>query len=142
MSIGNHIARRNFSRNITTVLITIMTQMALWKMVDTATTGRAVQALVLPKLTACRRPPVVGMLNSSNKLSVQLSSPVRSISRSSLVLTRMSIVDDVTAEMKVAMKAKDSVTLGTIRLIRSAFANAAIELRTENLTDEQVHFVH
>ena len=53
----------------------------------------------------------------------------------------MSIVDDVTAEMKVAMKAKDSVTLGTIRLIRSAFANTAIELRTENLTDEQVRYV-
>ena len=53
----------------------------------------------------------------------------------------MSIVEDVTAEMKVAMKAKDSVTLGTIRLIRAAFANAAIELRTENLNDEQVRFV-
>jgi Yqey-like protein len=47
-------------------------------------------------------------------------------------------VDDVTSEMKVAMKAKDSVTLGTIRLIRTAFANAAIELRTSSLTDEQV----
>jgi uncharacterized protein YqeY len=40
--------------------------------------------------------------------------------------------------MKVAMKAKDAVTLGTIRLIRTAFANAAIEFRSETLSDEQV----
>jgi uncharacterized protein YqeY len=40
--------------------------------------------------------------------------------------------------MKTAMKAKDTVKLQTVRLIRSAFANAAIELRTEALTDEQV----
>jgi UDP-3-O-acyl-N-acetylglucosamine deacetylase len=48
------------------------------------------------------------------------------------------VVDDVTSTMKTAMKAKDTVTLNTVRLIRSAFANAAIELRTESLTDEQV----
>lgn len=47
-------------------------------------------------------------------------------------------MDDVTAAMKVAMKAKDTTTLGTVRLIRTAFANAAIELRAESLTDEQV----
>jgi hypothetical protein len=62
----------------------------------------------------------------------------RLISHSSTVLQRMAIVDEVTAEMKVAMKAKDTVTLNTIRLIRSAFANTAIELRTETLTDDQV----
>lgn len=40
------------------------------------------------------------------------------------------------------MKAKDTVTLNTIRLIRSAFVNSAIELRAETLTDDQVrHFV-
>ncbi len=140
MSIGKHIAQRNFRRRIVAVLITIMTQMALWNMGGTAT--RVVQALVLPKVKACRQTPALAMLTSSNKMSAQLSSPVRCISRSSIVQMRMSIVDDVTAEMKVAMKAKDSVTLGTIRLIRSAFANAAIELRTENLTDEQVNYVH
>jgi uncharacterized protein YqeY len=47
------------------------------------------------------------------------------------------IVDQVMEEMKVSMKAKDTVTLGTIRLMRAAFANAAIEARTEKLTDEQ-----
>mmetsp|Transcript_5270 Transcript_5270/g.15305 ORF Transcript_5270/g.15305 Transcript_5270/m.15305 type:complete len:137 (-) Transcript_5270:234-644(-) len=39
--------------------------------------------------------------------------------------------------MKVAMKAKDTATLSTIRLIRSAFANAAIDLKAEKLTDDQ-----
>ena len=40
--------------------------------------------------------------------------------------------------MKVAMKAKDTIRVNTIRLIRSAFANAAIEARTEQLSDDQV----
>jgi len=40
-------------------------------------------------------------------------------------------------EMKIAMKAKDTVKLQTVRLIRSAFANAAIDLKTEKLSDEQ-----
>uniref|UniRef100_A0A6U0JY75 Asn/Gln amidotransferase domain-containing protein n=1 Tax=Minutocellus polymorphus TaxID=265543 RepID=A0A6U0JY75_9STRA len=48
-----------------------------------------------------------------------------------------SIVDEVTAEMKTAMKAKDTTTLGSIRLMRSAFANAQIEEKTDALTDEQ-----
>ena len=43
--------------------------------------------------------------------------------------------------MKSAMKAKDTLTLQTVRLIRSAFANAAIELRTEKLTDEEVRMI-
>ena len=48
------------------------------------------------------------------------------------------IVDEVTDEMKVAMKAKNTVVLGTIRLIRSSFANAAIDLKTNKLSDDQV----
>ena len=48
-----------------------------------------------------------------------------------------SIVDEVTDEMKTAMKAKDTTTLATIRLIRSAFANAQIEEKTDALSDEQ-----
>lgn len=46
-------------------------------------------------------------------------------------------------EMKTAMKAKDLVTLQTVRLIRSAFANAAIEERVDVtlLTDEQAQIV-
>ena len=51
------------------------------------------------------------------------------------------IVDEVTAEMKIAMKAKDTATLQAVRLIRNAFANAAIEERTETLTDEQAQTV-
>jgi uncharacterized protein YqeY len=48
-----------------------------------------------------------------------------------------SIVDQVTDEMKKAMRAKDTVRLNTIRLIRAAFGNAAIEAKTEQLSDEQ-----
>lgn len=47
------------------------------------------------------------------------------------------IVDEVTEQMKVAMKAKDTARLATIRLIRSAFANAAIDLKVEQLSDDQ-----
>ena len=49
-----------------------------------------------------------------------------------------SISSEVAEEMKTAMKAKDTATLGTIRLIRSAFSNAQIDLKTEELSDEQV----
>jgi uncharacterized protein YqeY len=45
------------------------------------------------------------------------------------------------SEMKIAMKAKDTVTLSTTRLIRASFANAAIELKTDKLNDEQVRGV-
>ena len=47
------------------------------------------------------------------------------------------IVDEVSDQMKTAMKAKDQVKLNTIRLIRAAFANAAIEAKTGKLSDEQ-----
>jgi uncharacterized protein YqeY len=46
------------------------------------------------------------------------------------------IVDQVMDEMKLAMKAKDTPRLNTIRLIRAAFGNAAIESKTDKLTDE------
>jgi hypothetical protein len=52
-----------------------------------------------------------------------------------------SIADEVMSEMKTAMKAKDTVTLSTTRLIRASFANAAIELKADKLTDEQVRGV-
>jgi uncharacterized protein YqeY len=49
-----------------------------------------------------------------------------------------SIVDEVMEEMKAAMKAKETAKLNTIRLMRSSFSNAAIDLKTDKLTDEQV----
>eukprot|EP00550_Attheya_septentrionalis_P007687 CAMPEP_0198282078 /NCGR_PEP_ID=MMETSP1449-20131203/1928_1 /TAXON_ID=420275 /ORGANISM="Attheya septentrionalis, Strain CCMP2084" /LENGTH=191 /DNA_ID=CAMNT_0043978157 /DNA_START=69 /DNA_END=644 /DNA_ORIENTATION=+ len=52
-----------------------------------------------------------------------------------------SIADEVMSEMKTAMKAKDTVTLSTTRLIRASFANAAIELKADKLTDEQAQTV-
>eukprot|EP00591_Stephanopyxis_turris_P007931 CAMPEP_0195526932 /NCGR_PEP_ID=MMETSP0794_2-20130614/28267_1 /TAXON_ID=515487 /ORGANISM="Stephanopyxis turris, Strain CCMP 815" /LENGTH=155 /DNA_ID=CAMNT_0040657723 /DNA_START=234 /DNA_END=701 /DNA_ORIENTATION=- len=55
--------------------------------------------------------------------------------------TLSAIVDEVNDEMKVAMRAKDKVTLGTMRLIRGAFVNAAIDLKTEALTDDEAQTV-
>lgn len=55
----------------------------------------------------------------------------------SLNAEKTAIVDQVTDQMKQAMRAKDSVRLNTIRLIRSSFANAAIEAKTEKLSDDQ-----
>ena len=57
--------------------------------------------------------------------------------RLTTVFLRASIVDQVTDQMKEAMKAKDTAKLSTIRLIRSSFANAAIDLQTQSLSDEQ-----
>lgn len=49
-----------------------------------------------------------------------------------------SIVDEVMEEMKAAMKAKETAKVNTIRLMRSSFSNAAIDLKTDKLTDEEV----
>jgi hypothetical protein len=43
----------------------------------------------------------------------------------------MSIQDRLGEEMKAAMKARDSLRLGTIRMARTALKNAAIEARQE-----------
>jgi len=43
----------------------------------------------------------------------------------------MSIQDQLTEEMKVAMKARDSLRLSTIRMARTALKNAEIEARQE-----------
>jgi len=43
----------------------------------------------------------------------------------------MSIKDRLSEEMKVAMKARDSLRLGTIRMARTALKNAEIEARQE-----------
>ena len=47
------------------------------------------------------------------------------------------IVDEVNDQMKAAMKAKETTKLGTIRLIRAAFANAQIDAKTDALSDDQ-----
>lgn len=52
-------------------------------------------------------------------------------------LIRHAIVDEVNDQMKAAMKAKETTKLATIRLVRAAFANAAIEAKTDALSDEQ-----
>jgi uncharacterized protein len=60
-----------------------------------------------------------------------------SIATSYRTTFRCAIVDEVTDQMKTAMKAKDTIKLATIRLVRSAFANAAIDLKVAALNDEQ-----
>ncbi|GKZ01058.1 hypothetical protein MPSEU_001057500 [Mayamaea pseudoterrestris] len=51
------------------------------------------------------------------------------------------IVDEVSQEMKTAMKAKDQIRLNTIRLIRAEFANAQIQHQVDQLSDEQAQAV-
>jgi uncharacterized protein YqeY len=49
----------------------------------------------------------------------------------------MSLVDDVTAQMKEAMKAKDKVRLGALRNVRAAFLEALKQPGVEELGDEE-----
>jgi hypothetical protein len=49
----------------------------------------------------------------------------------------MSLKDQITQDMKAAMKAKDSATLSTLRLLQSAMKNKQIE-KGEELSDEDV----
>ncbi len=49
----------------------------------------------------------------------------------------MTLKEQLTQDMKSAMKQKDRIRLGTIRLLRSAIKNREIELR-EELNDEEV----
>jgi uncharacterized protein YqeY len=48
----------------------------------------------------------------------------------------MSLVADVSSEMKVALKAKDSIRLQALRSIRAAFLNEMKKDGAESLTDE------
>jgi len=49
----------------------------------------------------------------------------------------MSLKDQITDDMKAAMRAKESVRLGTIRLLTSAIKQKEVDERIE-LTDEQI----
>ena len=53
----------------------------------------------------------------------------------------MSLSDDIARDMKEAMKAGDKERLSTVRLLLSAVRNKAIELRTDELADEEVQSV-
>jgi uncharacterized protein len=48
----------------------------------------------------------------------------------------MPIVDDVTAQLKVAMKTKDKARLATLRSMRTAFLNEMKKDGSESVTDE------
>jgi len=52
----------------------------------------------------------------------------------------MSLQDQITADMKSAMKAKDSATLSTLRMLRSAIKNKQIDT-PEELTDADVQAI-
>lgn len=49
----------------------------------------------------------------------------------------MAIYDDITEEMKAAMRSKDKQRLSALRNIRSAFINKRKESNADSLTDEQ-----
>jgi len=53
----------------------------------------------------------------------------------------MSLSDDIARDMKEAMKAGDKERLSTVRLLVGAVRNKAIELRTDELADEEVQSV-
>ncbi len=53
----------------------------------------------------------------------------------------MSVYDQLNADLKDAMKARDKVKLGVIRGLKSQIMNAEIENGNQKLTDEQVSAV-
>lgn len=53
----------------------------------------------------------------------------------------MSLTEDITRDMKEAMKAGDKLRLTTVRMLLSAVKNKAIELRSETLEDDDVRGV-
>lgn len=63
--------------------------------------------------------------------------PPRAASFHTTTLLQASIADQVQDQMKTAMRAKDTTTLATLRLIKSAFANAAIESKVDQVNDDQ-----
>lgn len=50
----------------------------------------------------------------------------------------MSLKDQVLADMKEAMKAREEVRLGAIRFLQAAIKNREIELRPETITDTEI----
>ncbi len=53
----------------------------------------------------------------------------------------MALVDQVDQALTAAMKAGDAATLSTLRMLKAAFMNAAIEQRQERLADPQAQEV-
>ena len=51
----------------------------------------------------------------------------------------MSLIDNITSDMKEAMKAKSELKLSVLRMLKSAIKNKQIELKTqEDLKEEQI----
>lgn len=50
----------------------------------------------------------------------------------------MALKEQVLSDMKEAMKAKDSLKLGTIRMLQSAIKNKEIELRPNEISDNDI----
>lgn len=49
----------------------------------------------------------------------------------------MAITNQLNLDMKEAMKAKDKVTLGTIRMVKASLQNEAIKLKKDLLSEEE-----
>ena len=54
----------------------------------------------------------------------------------------MSFIEDIQTGMKSALKGKDTVTLGTLRLVLAAIKNKEIELRRTLSDSEVTHLIH
>ena len=50
----------------------------------------------------------------------------------------MSLLEQLTADMKTAMKAKDKVTLGVVRMVKSSVSNEQIKLGHDLTADEEL----
>ncbi|MBJ7648103.1 GatB/YqeY domain-containing protein [Weissella confusa] len=50
----------------------------------------------------------------------------------------MSLLEQLTNDMKEAMKAKDKVTLGVVRMVKSSVSNEQIKLRHDLTADEEL----
>jgi uncharacterized protein YqeY len=54
----------------------------------------------------------------------------------------MSLIENIQTGMKSALKGKDTVTLGTLRLVLAAIKNKEIELRRTLNDSEVTHLIH
>ncbi len=55
--------------------------------------------------------------------------------------TSLSLRERIAADIKDAMRAKDSAKLGALRLVQSAFKNREIELRPTPITEDDLNLV-
>ena len=50
----------------------------------------------------------------------------------------MSLQKDIENNLNIALKAKDTVKTGTLRMLKSSLQNKSIELKKDSLDDEEI----